>query len=548
VKPRRVRIVLQARTSSRRLPGKSLLPVGGLPLAVLCARRLASTGREVLLATSADPSDDRLAALAAEHGVRTYRGSLEDVLGRYLACTRDLEDDAIVVRATADNPVPDGAFVDRLIQAFEDAHTSYLGCSSPADGLPYGLGAEAFTAGALRAAAREQRDAGVNEHVTPYLRAAAGSAGIVSRGLFLEADRSSLRVTVDTLEDYLRVAGLFRRSACPESVSWRALIELLERPVGSAGKVASRLVHGRRYSCITLGTAQLGMDYGITNNLGRPDDAEALAIVAAALEGGVTQLDTARAYGDSEQRIGRLLQSLPGNPLQIVTKLSPLTAVADAASAEEVRRAVDADVEASCRELKRSRLDVMMFHRCADMFRWGGAALERLAEHMSSGTIGQLGVSVYAPAEALRSLRDSRITHLQLPFNLLDQRWFAPQFQSAAAARPDLAIHARSVFLQGLLLSDPGRWPSWADTAARLCSDLRRLVASLRRHSAADLCIAFVRACPWVTSLVIGVESAGQLEELLQLAHEPPLSAAQVAAVRETFTEVPERLLNPSLW
>jgi spore coat polysaccharide biosynthesis protein SpsF (cytidylyltransferase family)/aryl-alcohol dehydrogenase-like predicted oxidoreductase len=548
VKTRRVRIVLQARTGSQRLPGKSLLPVGGLPLAVLCAHRLASTAREVVLATSADPSDDLLAATAGEHGVRTWRGSLEDVLERYLGCTSDLHDEDIVVRATADNPVPDGAFVDRLIQAFEAANASYLGSSSPEDGLPYGLSAEVFSAGALRRAAREKRDAYVNEHVTAHLRAIAGAGGIVPRGLFFESDRSNLRVTIDTLEDYLRVAEVFRQVASPERVPWRTLIELVERSPGTPFGLACKVVAGQRYYCITLGTAQLGMEYGITNTVGRPDDAEALAIVTTALQGGITHLDTARAYGDAERRIGSVLQRWPGNHLRIVSKLSSLTDLADDAPREQVRRAVDRSVAASCRELARPCIDVMLFHRCADMFRWGGVALERLCEHVSDGMIGEIGVSVYAPQEALRSLEDGRIMHLQIPFNLLDQRWFDPQFQRAAASRPDLAIHARSVFLQGLLLADPARWPSWVERAPQLCSDLQRLVGSLRRQSAADLCMAFVRAFPWITSLVLGVESAAQLEELLRLAAEPPLSAAEAAAVRETFGHVPERLLNPSLW
>jgi aryl-alcohol dehydrogenase-like predicted oxidoreductase len=137
---------------------------------------------------------------------------------------------------------------------------------------------------------------------------------------------------------------------------------------------------------------------------------------------------------------------------------------------------------------------------------------------------------------------------LQIPFNLLDQRWLEPEFQHAVAARPDLVIHARSVFLQGLLLSAPDRWPSWAHTAPRLCSDIRRLIRSLQRKCAADLCMAFVRAFPWITSLVLGVESAAQLRELLSLACTEPLSPAEAAAVGDTFTYVPARLLNPVLW
>jgi spore coat polysaccharide biosynthesis protein SpsF (cytidylyltransferase family)/aryl-alcohol dehydrogenase-like predicted oxidoreductase len=544
----RVRIVLQARMSSHRLPAKSMLPLAGVPLAVLCAHRLGSTGREVVLATSTESSDDLLAALAVEHGVRIYRGSLADVLERFLGCMADLSDEDIVVRATADNPVPDGEFVDRLIQAFDAARTLYLGCSSPADGLPLGLGAEVFTAGALRRAAREKRDAYVDEHVTPHLRQMAGGSGIVPRGMFFATDRSSLRATIDTLEDYLAMAALFRRGADAQRMPWRTLIDLLAELQSGHGPIARRLIGAQHYSCVTLGTAQLGMDYGITNTAGRPNDAEALAIVSAALEGGVTQLDTARAYGDAELRVGRMLRRWPGYGMRVISKLRPPGELPDDAPRAVVEGAVDQSVQGSCSDLGRSHIDVMLFHRCADMFRWNGAALERLSEHVRNGTIGEIGASVYTPEEAVRSLGDPRITQLQIPFNLLDQRWLEPEFQRAAAARRDLVIHARSIFLQGLLLSEPGRWPAWAHAAPRLCSDVRHLIRSLQRKCAADLCMAFVRAFPWITSLVVGVESAAQLRELLSLVCTPPLSPAQTATVRETFTYVPARLLNPVLW
>jgi aryl-alcohol dehydrogenase-like predicted oxidoreductase len=234
--------------------------------------------------------------------------------------------------------------------------------------------------------------------------------------------------------------------------------------------------------------------------------------------------------------------------MRVISKLPPLSELPDDAPRSVVESAVDQAVRGSCSDLERSRIDVMLFHRCADMFRWSGAALERLSEHVAKGTIGEIGASVYTPTEALRSLGDQRITQLQIPFNLLDQRWLEPEFQRAAAARPDLVIHARSVFLQGLLLSEPGRWPSWVHSAPRLCSGVRRLIASFQRKCAADLCMAFVRAFPWITSLVVGVESAAQLRELLSLACTAPLGPAQTAAVRETFTDIPARLLNPTLW
>ena len=123
----RHRVVLQARTTSTRLPGKVLLPVCGLPLVVLAARLAARDGIETVVATSDDPSDDRLAEALSRHGIRHVRGPLDDVLGRFIAATAALDDGDVCVRLTSDNVFPDGDFVRRLIAAAEGNSHGYAG-------------------------------------------------------------------------------------------------------------------------------------------------------------------------------------------------------------------------------------------------------------------------------------------------------------------------------------------------------------------------------------------------------------------------------------
>jgi spore coat polysaccharide biosynthesis protein SpsF (cytidylyltransferase family)/aryl-alcohol dehydrogenase-like predicted oxidoreductase len=545
---RRVRIVLQARTTSTRLPAKVLLPVGGIPLAILCARRLGSSGREVVLATSDTPSDDVLASIAEANAIRVHRGSLDDVLTRFLDCTADLADEDLIVRATADNAVPDGAFVDQLISVFETMDTDYLGAGSSHDGLPYGLAAEVFTAGALRRSAVKTNDPFDREHVTVQLGRDSGGRQATARDLLLSGDRSHLRVSIDTLEDYLAIAELFGRALNPEAISWRRLIDDMTSTAARPARIPSRWVGGAEYGAVTLGTVQLGLSYGIANLAGCPGDDEASAILSTAIAAGVTHLDTARAYGNAEARIGRLMAKDAGQRLRIVSKIAPMTDVPDTASTREVESAVDASVFGSCRDLGRSRIDVMLFHRSADMCRWGGAACDRLAAHAENGVIGEWGASVYTPDEAVHSMVNPRATHIQIPINVLDDRWFGSGFQQALAARPDMKVHARSVFLQGLLLSDVDVWPGWVANAGSLVSSLQSLTKRFDRKGLTDFCMAYVRSLPWVTSLVIGVEAAAQLREVLSLIHEPPLAPEAAVAVREVFRGVPERLLNPGLW
>jgi aryl-alcohol dehydrogenase-like predicted oxidoreductase len=302
------------------------------------------------------------------------------------------------------------------------------------------------------------------------------------------------------------------------------------------------------HSCITLGTAQLGFDYGIANRTGCPGDAQVQRILNAAHRAGISHLDTARAYGNSEVRIGQLEPQYAANRFHVVTKLQPLTDLPDNASSREVCHAVDVSVNGSCRDLHRDYIDVIMFHRSTDIFRWQGAALARLSEYLGNGVVGAIGVSVYTPEEAIHCLADSLITHIQLPFNLVDSRWLKPDFQKVLEARSDVKVHVRSVFLQGLLLSSAKVWPEWVKNAREQVDCLETLCKVLRRESRADLCMAYVRAFPWVTSLVLGVETVTQLDGLLMLAHKPPLIENEILQVNQSLESVPERLLNPSMW
>lgn len=164
-----VGIVIQARMGSNRLPGKVLEPVGGRPLLGLLTDRLKRCRRakQVVVATGDGPANDPIAEWGVRDQVRVFRGSEEDVLGRYAACAGTLGL-SIIVRATGDNPLTDPDGVDALIEALESGGAVYAHNKHPR-GYPVGTGAEAITIGALRAAALAAREPYDREHVTQYV-------------------------------------------------------------------------------------------------------------------------------------------------------------------------------------------------------------------------------------------------------------------------------------------------------------------------------------------------------------------------------------------
>jgi glutamate-1-semialdehyde 2,1-aminomutase len=190
--------IVQARTSSSRLPGKVLLPLQGQPMILFQLERLRRCKQidRLVLATSSDPSDDVLADQVAQAGVALFRGDLNDVLERFRACAAR-EHASVVVRLTGDCPLADPALIDELLHAFNSGDWDYLANCADEQQLtvPDGFDAEVFKADLLERAAVEARLPSEREHVTPWMRSA--TAGLRWGHFRHEHVRPYYRVTVD---------------------------------------------------------------------------------------------------------------------------------------------------------------------------------------------------------------------------------------------------------------------------------------------------------------------------------------------------------------
>jgi spore coat polysaccharide biosynthesis protein SpsF len=542
-------VILQARTTSARLPGKALLPVAGYPSAVLAALRAANTGSDVIVATSDEPSDDALVAELLKHKIRVVRGSLHDVLGRFHQAAYSLPDNCIVVRLTGDNVVPDGQLVQELALALDTSQLDYLSQASPQSRLPYGLGGEAFRVATLQKAHVLATSAFDREHVGSWMRRNHRS-GIHTPISLGTTDFSHLRCTIDDQQDYERVRSLFEGVIEPLRTSWWDLLQKLTALPGEPSfRIPYRIFSGRVVGELTLGTAQLGMKYGVANRTGQPPREVATAIVRGAIAHGVTTIDTARGYGDSEEVLREALSGAWRSRVEIITKLDPLASLAADADASSVEAAVDASVRRSCLALGTTELTSLLLHRWQHRGEWGGSAWRRLLDLREQGIIGSLGVSVYDPKEALQALEDPDIQHLQIPFNVLDHRWRSSGIDQLLAGRRDVTVYARSVFLQGVLLGNSSGWPRVGGYDPRCyVGSLRNLAKRFERRNVADLCVAYVRAQDWLCSLVVGCETSTQLRENLDLFRLPVLTPDQCNELERALFRAPEALLNPSRW
>lgn len=225
-------IIVQARMTSTRLPGKVLLPILGRPMLSYQLERLRRVRQadRIVIATTSNATDDPIVAFCATEGVDCTRGSEQDVLSRYFEAASRFAADT-VVRVTSDCPLIDPQLIDSAISAYRDEAG---GCDYVSNMIepswPYGMAVEVFSARALAEAHAEATEAAEREHVTPFIYWRPGRYRLKS--MTMQPDLSQHRWTVDTPEDFELVRRiletLYPRKPCFEMAD--VLVLLAEHP------------------------------------------------------------------------------------------------------------------------------------------------------------------------------------------------------------------------------------------------------------------------------------------------------------------------------
>jgi spore coat polysaccharide biosynthesis protein SpsF len=225
-------LILQARTGSTRLPEKVIRPFfSGKSILDLLVEKVRKLGVPAVLATTVNPSDDRIAELGARHNFPVFRGSENDVLDRFVQAARQFKFDKII-RVCADNPFLDLAGMRILIDAFENSDADYLGFqlagNKPSILTHFGFWTEAVRLDALEKAQKTTAEKLYHEHVTNFIY---GNPNIF-RVQFIPAgpqvfSRTDIRMTLDTPEDFTVQQEIFATISkenpnfgIPEIVSW----------------------------------------------------------------------------------------------------------------------------------------------------------------------------------------------------------------------------------------------------------------------------------------------------------------------------------------
>ena len=290
---------------------------------------------------------------------------------------------------------------------------------------------------------------------------------------------------------------------------------------------------------LVLGTAQLGLPYGIANRTGQPNQAVATAIIREAWENGIQEFDTAQGYGESEQVLGKsLLQLNLSSKVKVITKPHPLLDHLDPDILENA-------ITASLKNIGVPQIYGIMLHREEMLALWHKGLAEILSRLVAKGMVQKVGVSVYSPEKAMEAINTDGIDMVQIPTNILDRRFEkAGVFEIAKEKKKE--VYIRSVFLQGLLLMDAGAVPDKMAFAIPVIEEFESLSKEfgLTRH---EISLGYIKFKMPNAHVVFGAEKKEQVTKNLA-AWQKDVPELLGEKVRTIFSNVNEQILNPHLW
>jgi aryl-alcohol dehydrogenase-like predicted oxidoreductase len=282
-----------------------------------------------------------------------------------------------------------------------------------------------------------------------------------------------------------------------------------------------------------LGTAQFGLHYGVTNQNGQIKQEAGKVVLQMAKNSGIDMLDTAIAYGDSEQILGKL----GVNYFKVVTKLPALPV-----GICNIEEWINKQIEASLDRLGLNSIHGVLLHRSENVLgNAGSQVIQSLQRLKSQGLTQKIGVSIYDPQELVQVFKVMEIDLVQSPLNLLDRRLETSGWLTRLRAR-GVETHTRSSFLQGLLLMPraeiPKKFERWSNIWDAWHNGLIEC-----KTSATAACLSYPLSLLDVDQVVIGVDNAEQLSQLIKISNKKTRLDDWSFMISED-----EQLINPTHW
>ncbi|NEO35157.1 MAG: aldo/keto reductase [Moorea sp. SIOASIH] len=283
---------------------------------------------------------------------------------------------------------------------------------------------------------------------------------------------------------------------------------------------------------LALGTVQFGIPYGVANSRGQVSIETATEILKYAWSEGVNTLDTAIAYGDSEQRLG----NIGVESWQVISKLPKIPS-----GTNDILNWVKQGVYASLERLKISQLYGLLLHCPQQLLNPEGdmlyIALNWLKEN---NLVCKIGISIYDPNELEELFSRFQFDLIQSPFNVLDRRLEKSGWLSRLK-EIGIEVHVRSVFLQGLLLMNTSARPGYFNPWQQLWEQWEEWLAE-NNLTPLQACLGSVLSNSEIDRIVVGVDSVSHLQEICTV-----LKNSLSVSPEDLYSD-DINLINPSIW
>ena len=286
-------------------------------------------------------------------------------------------------------------------------------------------------------------------------------------------------------------------------------------------------------SKLILGTAQIGLNYGVNNFSGKINKKESFKILKKAYDLGIRSLDSSEKYGDAHQVIGEFHILYPNCIFKIITKI-PFK--------EEINN-INIKIENYLSDLKVTHLECLLFHSF-ESYKKNKNLFNELVVLKKNKKIYNIGVSVYTNDEIEELIEDNIIDVIQIPFNLFDN-FFQKGALIDRAKKNKISIHSRSVFLQGLFFKSP---TDKNKHIILLNDEIIKInqIADKENIKIGDLALSYVLHQSSIDRVLIGVDSISQL-----ISNVNTLNLKLNKSVIDNINKIiinNKNLINPSTW
>lgn len=283
---------------------------------------------------------------------------------------------------------------------------------------------------------------------------------------------------------------------------------------------------------LVVGTAQFGQDYGVTNNNGQVAIDEAFKILKKARSYNALSVDTASSYGDSESILG----SIGVSDLEIITKLPSAKT-----RKSKLLDFYEESIKTSINNLKVKSVDTVLLHRPEELLGSSGDEIYKaLCALKEKEYTKNIGISIYAP-DILKPITDKfRFDSVQAPVNIFDRRLLSSGWLKKLRDM-DISVMARSIFLQGILLSSIENLPLYFHKWTKVFENWHAYCKN-NNLSLLETAVQYIVQIPEIDKIIIGIENEKQLSEILKSLKKYNLTNADHLSVDDV------NLICPTNW